>query len=330
MQTEKKVLFILEKQKGESISGQQLAQELNVSRAAIWKAVKQLKESGHEIVAVKKRGYALQENSDILSEQAVLPHLKPEYQGVKIEVLESVDSTNNYAKQMAQEGAVHGSAAIANAQTQGKGRLGRKFSSPMGTGLYISIILKNNLNMQNTQSITCAAAIATCRAIKNIDKTQNIQIKWVNDLYKNGKKCAGILCEAQTDIQTGGISDVIVGIGVNVKQPSAGFSEEIKDIAGAIFDENALVSRAKLAAYIINELLEICDNLPNKNFMQEYKSLNLVPGKNIVIMQNGSEEEAIAHSITNDGHLKVIMPNKKTKILTYGEVKILVKDMKAN
>ncbi len=326
MQTEQKLLYILEKQKGASISGQQLAQELNVSRAAIWKAIKQLEKSGHEIKAVKKKGYSLQASSDILSVQGILPHVKKRYKQAEIIVLDSVNSTNTYAKQMAEEGAVHASAVIANEQTQGKGRLGRKFSSPKGTGLYMSVILKENLNIQNTQSITCAAAVATCRAIKSLSTQQDIQIKWVNDLYKNGKKFCGILCEAQTDMQTGGISNIIVGIGINVKMPKMGFSEDIKDIATAVFDESSVVSRAELAANILNELLEICEKLPNKAFMQDYKKLNLVPGKKIVIVQNGYEEEALAQSITNEGHLKVITQSGKMKTLTYGEVKIVLQD----
>ncbi len=328
MQTEQKLLYILENQKGVSISGQQLAQELNVSRAAIWKAIKQLEKSGHKITAIKKKGYALQEGSDVLTVQAILPHVKQEYKHIEIIMLDSVSSTNTYAKQMAEKGAVHGSVVIANEQTQGKGRLGRKFSSPKGSGLYMSVILKENLNVQNTQSITCAAAVATCRAIKKIDSAQDVQIKWVNDLYKNGKKFCGILCEAQTDLQTGGISDIVVGIGVNVKVPNEGFDEEIKHIATAAFDKNSVVTRAHLAANILNELLYICDNLPNSAFMQEYKKLNLVPGKNIIIMQSGKEEEGIAQSITDEGHLKVITNSGEEKTLTFGEVKIILQDAK--
>ncbi len=324
MQLSNDLLYILEQKKGEPISGEDLAARLNVSRAAIWKAIKELQNNNHDIIAVKRKGYTLQKSSDVLSKQAILPHLNYALKNAQIVAQNDVSSTNIIAKELGANGAGHGSLIIANSQSAGRGRLGRAFSSPQNTGLYLSIILRKNLSLQNAASVTCAAAVATCRAIKALSKTDDIQIKWVNDLYKNGKKCCGILCEATADIQTGGIDFIVVGIGVNVKIPTGGFDGELKEIATSVFAQNEEISRAQLAAYIANELMKICDDMPNNSFMQEYKQRSFILGKNIVVLQNDTKQEAVAKSITDEGHLIVIMKNGEEKTLTYGEVSVKI------
>ncbi len=324
MNTEKQILLILEQNKNQSISGENLAAKLNITRAAVWKAIKELKKQGHEITAQKRKGYTLLKNSDILSVQGVSPYLKYDISQIDIVVEDSVTSTNILAKELAEKGSLHGSIVLANSQSMGRGRLSRKFSSPKGTGVYLSIILRKNLTMQNTALITCAAAVATLRAICQFGAGQGVQIKWVNDLYKNNKKCCGILCEAAFDIQTGDIDYIVAGIGVNLKEPKEGFDETIKNIATSVFDDNTYVARGEFAACVASELIKICDEMPNNNFMDEYKQHNLVPGKEIIVLQNGNEEKATALSITSEGHLQVKLENNTIKTLTFGEVSVIL------
>ena len=322
MTTKETVLNLLEKHSGEALSGQALANEINVSRAAVWKAIKELQTAGYPISASTNKGYTLSEKSDILSVKSVAASLKT---GGELEVLDVVDSTNNRAKQLAAAGAPNGTLVVANQQTGGRGRRGRCFASPAGTGLYLSLIIRTPLSMECVATLTSAAAVAVCRALDRLcDK--HLQIKWVNDIFKNGKKCCGILSEAEADFETGGVSYAVVGIGLNIHEPKDGFPDEIKDIAGAIFDDEEFVPRSVLAAEIANELFAFANALPEMPFMDEYRQRSCVVGKNINIIQNANVRRAKAVAITDNGHLQVTLEDGTPEELSFGEISIRVTD----
>ncbi|NCC06661.1 MAG: biotin--[acetyl-CoA-carboxylase] ligase [Clostridia bacterium] len=322
MTTKETVLNLLEKRSGEALSGQALADEINVSRAAVWKAIKELQTAGYPISASTNKGYTLSEKSDILSVKSVAASLKT---GGELEVLDVVDSTNNRAKQLAAAGAPNGTLVVANQQTGGRGRRGRCFASPAGTGLYLSLIIRTPLSMECVATLTSAAAVAVCRALDRLcDK--HLQIKWVNDIFKNGKKCCGILSEAEADFETGGVSYAVVGIGLNIHEPKDGFPDEIKDIAGAIFDDEEFVPRSVLAAEIANELFAFANALPEMPFMDEYRQRSCVVGKNINIIQNANVRRAKAVAITDNGHLQVTLEDGTPEELSFGEISIRVTD----
>lgn len=322
MTTKETVLNLLEKRSGEALSGQALADEINVSRAAVWKAIKELQTAGYPISASTNKGYTLSEKSDILSVKSVAASLKT---GGELEVLDVVDSTNNRAKQLAAAGAPNGTLIVANQQTGGRGRRGRCFASPAGTGLYLSLIIRTPLSMECVATLTSAAAVAVCRALDRLcDK--HLQIKWVNDIFKNGKKCCGILSEAEADFETGGVSYAVVGIGLNIHEPKDGFPDEIKDIAGAIFDDEEFVPRSVLAAEIANELFAFANALPEMPFMDEYRQRSCVVGKNINIIQNANVRRAKAVAITDNGHLQVTLEDGTPEELSFGEISIRVTD----
>jgi BirA family transcriptional regulator, biotin operon repressor / biotin---[acetyl-CoA-carboxylase] ligase len=322
MTTKETVLNLLEKRSGEALSGQALADEINVSRAAVWKAIKELQTAGYPISASTNKGYTLSEKSDILSVKSVAASLKT---GGELEVLDVVDSTNNRAKQLAAAGAPNGTLVVANQQTGGRGRRGRCFASPAGTGLYLSLIIRTPLSMECVATLTSAAAVAVCRALDRLcDK--HLQIKWVNDIFKNGKKCCGILSEAEADFETGGVSYAVVGIGLNIHEPKDGFPDEIKDIAGAIFDDEEFVPRSVLAAEIANELFAFANALPEMPFMDEYRQRSCVVGKNINIIQNANVLRSKDVSITDNGHLQVTLEDGTPEELSFGEISIRVTD----
>ncbi len=319
MTVKESLLYTLEKNKGNALSGEQLAKELGVSRAAVWKAIKELQRENHTIKAIAGSGYTMLKNSDVLTKEGVLLYLNNKQ--VDLYVKDSVTSTNIIAKEIA-SGAPHGSAVIANCQTQGRGRLGRTFSSPPNTGLYISCILKNNVQITQGLSITAAAAVAVCRSIKKLTGKHNVRVKWVNDLYIDEKKCGGILCESSTDIQTGYSNYIVVGIGLNLYAPPNGFDEQIANIATHIFNKDEIVSRCELAATIINELLLMCDDLSDFSFMQQYKELNIVQNRQITVLQNDTQYTAYAKEILDNGHLVIKLSDGSEKELSFGEVSL--------
>ena len=229
MRIQDAVLDALEKNRGEYLSGEQLASSLGVSRNAVWKAIQKLEEAGHKIRAVPKRGYTLAPESDVLTVQSVSRFLDTDM-SVYLQVQTEVTSTNTLLKAQAEQGAPEGTVLIAESQTAGKGRLGRHFTSPPGTGIYFSLLLRPHCTAEKSLFITTTAAVAVCEAIEQVTGL-NPQIKWVNDVYLNEKKVCGILTEASVDFENGGLNWAVLGIGINIAVPEDGFPEEIRSIS---------------------------------------------------------------------------------------------------
>ena len=313
------VLARLAAARGAALSGEILAESLGVSRAAVWKAVKELQKQGYSIEAVPATGYALRPGGPVLCAEEVRAWLADP--AVEVSAQSVTDSTNLTAKAMGAAGAPSGSLAVADRQTAGRGRRGRSFASPPGTGLYLSVVLRSALSMGSAALVTSAAAVAVCRAVQAVGGPA-LSIKWVNDLYTaQGKKCCGILTEAVADLESGGVDYLVAGMGLNLHTPAGGFPEELRDIAGAIFPEGETVDRARLAAEITNQLAALAGALPAAPFMEEYRARNIVPGRDIFIVQNGEKRPAHAEAITDDGHLLVTTAAGREE-LSYGEVSI--------
>lgn len=319
MSTKEHLLALLEEHRGAPLSGEALARQLGISRTAVWKAMRELRGQGHHIEAVQNKGYTLCPESNVLSEQGVRQYLRHTLPRLVVE--QTLVSTNLTAKQLAAGGAPHGALVAANYQTGGRGRRGRSFASPPGTGLYLSMVLRRALPMQSAVLITSAAAVAVCRALEAISGKQ-LDIKWVNDLYFHGKKCCGILTEAAADMESGGVDYLVVGIGVNLYEPEGGWPAELRDIATAVFTPDEAVNRCRLAAAIADELLTLYDALPDTAFLEEYRARNIVPGRDVLILQNGRSRPAHALAITDDGHLLVRLPDGSEETLSFGEISI--------
>ena len=201
MTVKSSLLEMLEKNKGEVLSGESIAGELGCTRAAVWKAVKSLREEGYHIEAGPNKGYMLAKDTNRLSQEGIRLFLDDPK--VKIDIYDELESTNQTAKKEAMMGeAGHGAFVIARSQTAGRGRRGREFYSPADTGLYMSVILKPQGTIHDSLLITTAAAVAVYRAVAQICGIQ-LDIKWVNDLFYKGKKVCGILTEAVTDFESG-------------------------------------------------------------------------------------------------------------------------------
>ena len=192
MTTKERLFTLLEARQGSFVSGEELAETLHLSRAAVSKAMKQLRQEGYAIEAVTNRGYRLSGECDILSAQGVRKHLNQAFQ---LTNTPSVSSTNTVLRSLAEQGAPEGTVVIAGEQTNGRGRSGRAFYSPAGSGIYLSLLLRPvNADPRQTVTLTAAAAVALCQAMEAVSG-ERPQIKWVNDIFLNGKKVSGILTE---------------------------------------------------------------------------------------------------------------------------------------
>lgn len=249
-----------------------------------------------------------------ISENAIRKHL--EFPVPEIIILDSVDSTNNYLKKLAEENAKSGTIVIAKSQTKGRGRTGNSFFSPDG-GLYMSILFGSELN---TEFMTALSGVSVCHAIEKCTEFSP-KIKWVNDIYIERKKICGILAEG-TVSPDGKLKNIILGIGLNILAPNGGFPEDIRHKAGALFKDNMPKdAENKIIAEIINSLFQILSEKSNK-FIEEYKKLSLLTGKEIEYKKNNQIFTGQAVSIDEKLRLVVETQSDEKDILSSGEIKI--------
>lgn len=321
MSTKKRVLAFLESNRGQAVSGENIAEQFGVSRNAVWKAIKKLEKDGYKIEATTNKGYCLCESNDILSAQGILPFLEDKESADKIFVYSSLESTNKTAIEMAVSGAEHGTVVIAESQTAGRGRYGRKFFSPPVHGIYMSFILHSAKFWRGEPTIvTSFVAVAVCEAIEAIsDKTP--KIKWVNDIFLNGKKVCGILTEAVTDYESGNVGWVVVGIGINFS--TRDFPEELKQSAGAIFSgENPTAKRNRLAAEVINLMMSYNSQTSYSEVLSKYKQRLMMLGERISVTGATAQYEATALDIDEIGRLIVKKDDGEVIALFAGEISI--------
>jgi BirA family biotin operon repressor/biotin-[acetyl-CoA-carboxylase] ligase len=322
MSKKKQILALLEKDRGRYISGADFAARLNVSRNAVWKAIGELRKDGYKIEAVTNKGYCLCEGNDILSVQGMIPYLPQECVPEKIYIYESLESTNTTAKEMALSGAEHGTVVIADGQTAGQGRYGRSFHSPPGRGLYMSFVLRPaRLCFSTPTLITAFAAVSVCEAIEAVSEKKPL-IKWVNDIFIDGKKICGISTEAVTDLESGCVRWVVLGIGVNLTTPAEGYPEGLRDIIGSVFGfDKPAVTRNRLASEIISRIARpgTCE----KGVLEKYKRRMFMLGKTVLVVGAGEAYEAAAVDIDGAGRLMVKRDDGEIRSLNFGEISIV-------
>lgn len=314
-----KILRILEDNRGCFVSGESLADTFRVTRAAVWKSIESLRHDGHKIKAIPNKGYSLMNISDILTGKGITANLREGSRVSRVICLSEVDSTNNYAKRLAMNGASHGTLIAANHQTAGRGRYGHSFISPPGTGLYMTLMLKPNVEAAKFQMITIAAAVAVSLAIEELYQGAKAGIKWVNDIYLREKKIAGILTEGISSFESGEIECVITGIGINVSTKN--FPPELAQTAGAIFiDDNILFGRDELCAHIADKIMDFAENLTAPEIINAYRERSILAGQDITYMQDNIEHHAHAEGIDDSGGLVVVKDSGEIETLRSGEV----------
>ena len=318
MNTKQKVLALLEAARGDYLSGVVLAQEAQVSRSAVWKAVGELKREGYEITAVTNRGYCLSVQTDIISLEGLLPYLPPRADWAqRIRIAAEVVSTNQIAKDMANAGAPHGTILIADRQTAGKGRYDRSFFSPPG-GLYVSFILRPAQMGFAPTLTTVFAAAQVCRTVEEITGKEP-RIKWVNDVYLDGKKIGGILTEAVTDFESRSFQWVVLGIGLNFRIPPEDFPRDIRDKAGSIYRPGeGDVTRNQMLAALIGSILQTPPD--NADILAEYRARLLGLGQMITVRGSAEKYQAVMLGVDDNGHLLVRRENGAEERISSGEI----------
>lgn len=241
---------------------------------------------------------------------------------LSVEIMTEVSSTNTLIKEKAASGAPEGSLIIAQKQTAGRGRLGRSFFSPEGSGLYMSLLLRPEFDAEQSTMLTTAAAAAAALAIEDISG-QAAGIKWVNDIWLNGKKVCGILCEASFS-PSGKVDHVVVGVGMNISAPAGGFPSELTDIAGALFADGEAPEDASiaLAAAFTRHFTRYYTNMDSSEYFPEYRKRCFLLGQEINILRGGDVIPATALDLDASCRLLVRRADGCEEYLSSGEVSI--------
>lgn len=308
MKTYEKIFDILS-QADDYVNGEKIAQELGISRTSIWKAIQKLEKEGIQIESVKNRGYRLTAG-DLL-----IPNWIEEHSPVQVSFNPDCQSTQMDAKAGMEAGYPADTLYLAAAQSAGRGRFGRAFFCPNQGGFYMSLHLKPNLPFDQLPSYTILTAGAIYKAVKNLTLME-VDIKWVNDIYYRNKKISGILTEATTSIETGLVTDVIIGVGFNFFIRD--FPAEIKEKAGSLFEEKPGISRNELIA----EIWKCFYESDPEELIYLYKQRSLVLGRQVTFSQKGMDFQGLAKDISDSGQLLVQLTDGQEIWLNSGEVSL--------
>lgn len=291
------------------VSGEKIGEELNLSRTSIWKAIQRLQQEGLEINSIKNRGYKL------IQGDLILPDLIQKNTNLTIRYKPETKSTQTDAKEGIEAGNQGNTLYLSTCQTAGRGRFQRPYYSPSQGGIYMSLHIQPNLPYEKLPSYTLLVAAAVCKAIKNLTMIE-VDIKWVNDIYFKNKKIAGILTEAMTSVETGLVTDVIIGLGINFSVED--FPEDLKEKAGSLFKPAAPISRNEL----ISEIWNCFYNTDSDELLYIYKERSIVLGKEVTFQLDGKFEKGLAKEISESGQLQVEFEDKHTIWLNSGEISL--------
>lgn len=303
------------------VSGQELCNKFGVSRTAVWKTINQLKENGYEIEAVQNKGYHLLSAPDIMDQTELESIHATEWAGCEIYYFDSIDSTNTKAKELAEEGHPSGTLVVADRQTAGKGRRGRSWESPTGIGIFMTLMLKPEINPNHASMLTLVAAMATTRAIRRVTGVPAM-IKWPNDIVMNGKKVCGILTEMSAQFDY--INHIVIGIGINVHNED--FPEEIAKTASSLYLESGQhIHRASLIEAFLEEFEDVYAEYLKTEDMEglqkEYDAMLVNRGRQVRVLDPKEPFEGKAMGITKKGEL-IVDTWESRKLVSSGEVSV--------
>ena len=321
--TKDAVLALLRQQEG-FVSGQEMSRQLQISRAAVWKAIQALREEGYQVESVNNRGYRLTAATPKLRKSEILEALGDNPWADRITVLDSVDSTNTLAKKLAAEGAPHGTVVVADQQTGGRGRLGRSFASPAGVGVYLTVILRPVVPPSELMHLTAVSAEATVEAIA---ETVGIRpgIKWTNDVVFGKRKCVGILTEMSLQAESGLVDYAVVGIGTNCNHGDEDFPTQVRPMAVSLREiTGKTVDRNRYATALIRQLwLADRELLSGKAaWLKRYADDCVTIGQDVKVVQGDQVRLAHADGIDENAALLVTYEDGTRAAVASGEVSI--------
>ena len=304
------------------ISGQQLCEQFQVSRTAIWKVIDQLKKEGYQIEAVRNKGYRLIESPDVMSKAEIDSLVDTKWAGKNVIYYDETDSTNNRAKEAGNNKDPHGTLFVADMQMAGKGRRGRVWKSPSGSSIYMTILLYPDIPPVKAPQLTLIMAIAVAEGIREVTGLET-KIKWPNDIVVNGKKICGILTEMSTEIDY--INHVVIGIGINVNMES--FPEDIAKTATSLrIEAGKEFRRFELIAAIMEHFEKayeaVCEAGNLEPIMEDYNRLLVNCGRRVRVLEPEHEYDALALGIDKTGELQVECEDGSRKSVFAGEVSV--------
>lgn len=304
------------------ISGQELCNRFGVSRTAVWKAINQLKEAGYEIEAQQNKGYKLMAAPDLMTEAEIKSLMHTEWVAKEVLYFDTIDSTNTKAQELAEKGYPSGTLVVADKQESGKGRRGRSWVSPSGTGIFMTLMIKPDINPNNASMLTLVAALAVAKAITSVTG-EEAMIKWPNDIVVNGKKVCGILTEMNAQFDY--INHIVVGIGINVHNES--FPEEISQMASSLMIEagGKRFHRAQIIAETMSYFEQYYDTFLKTQdlsaLVREYDELLVNRNKSVRVLDPKEPFDGKAMGITSKGEL-IVDTWESRKLVSSGEVSV--------
>ena len=307
---------------GGYISGQELCNRFGVSRTAVWKAINQLKEAGYEIEAQQNKGYRLMAAPDLMTEAEIKSLMHTDWVAKEVLYFDTIDSTNTKAQELAEKGYPSGTLVVADKQESGKGRRGRSWVSPSGTGIFMTLMIKPDINPNNASMLTLVAALAVAKAITSVTG-EEAMIKWPNDIVVNGKKVCGILTEMNAQFDY--INHIVVGIGINVHNES--FPEEISQMASSLMIEagGKRFHRAQIIAETMSYFEQYYDTFLKTQdlsaLVREYDELLVNRNKSVRVLDPKEPFDGKAMGITPKGEL-IVDTWESRKLVSSGEVSV--------
>lgn len=304
------------------ISGQELCNRFGVSRTAVWKAINQLKEAGYEIEAQQNKGYRLVAAPDLMTEAEIKSLMHTDWVAKEVLYFDTIDSTNTKAQELAEKGYPSGTLVVADKQESGKGRRGRSWVSPSGTGIFMTLMIKPDINPNNASMLTLVAALAVAKAITSVTGEEAL-IKWPNDIVINGKKVCGILTEMNAQFDY--INHIVVGIGINVHNES--FPEEISQMASSLMIEagGKRFHRAQIIAETMSYFEQYYDTFLKTQdlsaLVREYDELLVNRNKSVRVLDPKEPFDGKAMGITSKGEL-IVDTWESRKLVSSGEVSV--------
>lgn len=319
----KKEILKIFREKNDFVSGQELCERFSVSRTAVWKAVKALKDEGYEIESVTNKGYRLVQVPDILSKAEIENHLDTKYIARELNSFNIIDSTNLECKRIAEKGDfVDGTLVLADRQDAGRGRRGRSWECPAGINIAMSLLLKPDLAPDKASMLTIVMAMAVAKATQKLSGLE-VKIKWPNDILINNHKFCGILTEMSVEFDY--IHYVVIGVGINVNQTE--FPEELKEIATSIkIEKKESFSRAKLVAMVMKEFEDLYDKFLETQDLSmlcdEYNSMLVSKDSEVRVLDPKGEFSGKSLGINGEGELIVELSGGETVNVYAGEVSV--------
>ena len=318
-----RVIEVLKKNSGEFVSGQLLSEQLQVSRTSICKYINALKEDGYDIESISRRGHRLIDCPDILTREEIAEHLHTRMIGKTICYFDQIGSTNKKAKEIAAAGDGHGTVVISEEQTEGRGRLGRNWSSPKRKGIWMSILVRPDIIPTDATKMTQITAASIYKALS--DMKIETQIKWPNDIILNEKKVCGILTEMSSEMMQ--INYMVIGIGINVNQNQEDIPDDIREKATSLKIETGKdVDRKELVGRILNHFEYFYDDFVIRGDISEALEIctdkSILIGKKIRVIRKQETLEREAIGLTEEGELVVKDEHGNTSVVVSGEVSV--------